>query len=599
MVDLAFYGLRYSFALALLVLAIGAIKRIFAKKLTAQAHYYIWFILPASTVMALMTGFLPDLSHLLDNLIHELFELSALPVENAAAPFLSQTAAPSAIHDFAVETGSSWHPIWKSFAALLLVIWAAGALFMLSHIFWGSLRARRLYQEAVPFNQLSFDIRFSQCCDLLGMKASLAARDFVRVSTRVLSPMTSGLLRAYILLPPTAACDPDLPYVLLHELTHCKQRDTMLHLMMRLFLAFNWFNPFIHYAIKKMSLDREICCDHRVLRLLNPEQRSLYGQAVLNWAARLSSTPHPFVAAVGMGSGKQELYRRIRNIAAYRPARPSCCCFSIAVLVAMVFCALTFVPSADALSSQGLRSEPDLDMREEDLSRCFGEYEGCFVLYDGQQDKYVVYQEAAAKRRRSPDSTYKIYSGLAALEVGEITTHSSMRTWDGTRHPFPEWNQSQDLQSAMKHSVNWYFQGLDESLGIQRLQDFYHRIGYGNQDLNAGLSSYWMESSLKISPQEQVMLLKDFHENKWGLKEENVQAVKTALRISEKPGAVLSGKTGTGIVNGRKINGWFIGYVESNANLYVFALNLQGKDRASGAKAMEIAQTILKDKGIW
>ena len=58
----------------------------------------------------------------------------------------------------------------------------------------------------------------------------------------------------------------------------------------------------------------------------------------------------------------------------------------------------------------------------------------------------------------------------------------------------------------MNSSVNWYFQALDAKLGKSNLQSYIEQIGYGNQNINGELSSYWMESSLKISPIEQVEL---------------------------------------------------------------------------------------------
>ena len=145
----------------------------------------------------------------------------------------------------------------------------------------------------------------------------------------------------------------------------------------------------------------------------------------------------------------------------------------------------------------------------------------------------------------------------------------------------------------MKNSVNWYFQALDKKLGKKRLLDFYDRIGYGNCSLRGGISRYWMESSLKISPLEQVMLLSQFYENKWNFQDKTIAAVKRALKVSP----ALSGKTGTGMINGKTKNGWFIGYVESASGPRFFALNLQGRDGASGVRASEIAQKILKDKG--
>ena len=88
------------------------------------------------------------------------------------------------------------------------------------------------------------------------------------------------------------------------------------------------------------------------------------------------------------------------------------------------------------------------------------------------------------------------------------------------------------FRAAMQNSVNWYFQNLDIQLGYQKLYSYYKKISYGNCDLTAGINYYWAESSLKISPVEQVMLLSNLLENKWAFEEENVQAIKNSLFIS-------------------------------------------------------------------
>ena len=79
----------------------------------------------------------------------------------------------------------------------------------------------------------------------------------------------------------------------------------------------------------------------------------------------------------------------------------------------------------------------------------------------------------------------------------------------------------------------------------------------------------------------------------------HIQAVKEALLLEKNEGARLSGKTGTGAVNGKNINGWFIGYVETKNNTYFFATNILNQDDSSGSKAGEITLSILKDLGIY
>lgn len=73
----------------------------------------------------------------------------------------------------------------------------------------------------------------------------------------------------------------------------------------------------------------------------------------------------------------------------------------------------------------------------------------------------------------------------------------------------------------------------------------------------------WLESSLKISPIEQVELLRKFYENSLGFSDRNVDAVKDAIRISSSASGTLYGKTGTGRIEGMDVNGWFVGYVET------------------------------------
>lgn len=115
----------------------------------------------------------------------------------------------------------------------------------------------------------------------------------------------------------------------------------------------------------------------------------------------------------------------------------------------------------------------------------------------------------------------------------------------------------------MENSVNWYFQSIDSRLGAGRVQDYLHKISYGNQDSSAGLSSYWLEASLKISPLEQTALLIKLYRNDFDFAPANIRAVKDAMLLSQTPDGSLYGKTGTGRVDGKDVNGWFVGYVEN------------------------------------
>lgn len=117
--------------------------------------------------------------------------------------------------------------------------------------------------------------------------------------------------------------------------------------------------------------------------------------------------------------------------------------------------------------------------------------------------------------------------------------------------------------------------------------------------MSGDMSTYWMESSLKISPIEQVELLTKLHNNNFGFSSENIDAVKDAICLSSSDAGTLYGKTGTGRIDGQDVNGWFIGFVETEDNTYFFAANIRADNDATGSNATKITMSILSDMAIW
>lgn len=96
-----------------------------------------------------------------------------------------------------------------------------------------------------------------------------------------------------------------------------------------------------------------------------------------------------------------------------------------------------------------------------------------------------------------------------------------------------------------------------------------------------------MQSSLKISPVEQVELLKNLYRNNFNFTPANIHAVKNSIHLTASENGEFYGKTGTRRVNGQDINGWFIGFIESQNNTYFFSTNIQSEQRATGSKASD------------
>ena len=344
-----------------------------------------------------------------------------------------------------------------------------------------------------------------------------------------------------------------------------------------------------------------MACDTAVLQMLQEDEYETYGLTLIHFAEKLSLTPFP--PAFGLGGNGKQLRRRIANIASYRtPSAARKWKGRILCLLTALTLLAGFAPALPIYAADERRylwQPPEETVTCHDFSAYFGDYEGSFVLYDLESDMWSIYNEDLATLRTSPDSTYKIYDALLGLEYGVITPECSEMRWDGTNYPIEAWNADQNLSSAMGNSVNWYFQSIDKTAGVQAVKNFIEIIGYGNRDLSGPLPSYWLESSLKISPVEQVELLEKFDRNDFQFAPDHVRAVKDAVCLYASPELTLYGKTGTGRVKGRNVNGWFIGYIEKPGRTWYFASNIRGEDGAAGAAASEIALSILSDLYIW
>ena len=570
-------------------------KKILKKHVTADVQYYIWYIFAAALILpfAPYTPFEPG--RLLSK-IRDLFTPAAsLSTGIPARQSVDMTApAQLGLSDLAASfSGTSF----RTLGVILTVIWAAGCFVTAGFFLYQIFKIRRIRKAAYLITAENEPELYS-CCLSCMQELKIGQQVSLYASCALTSPVSYGLFRPKVIIPQdmdiVLGAD-DVSFIFLHELQHLKHRDAALNYISCVLQIIYWFNPLVWYGFRIMQKDREIACDHSVIRTVGRERAVSYGHTLIRYAEKLHR--NAFLSPLSsLGGEKSVIVQRVKEIADYKAETParrfkSFCTLSLAVI--LVYTASPFLTAYAAENSPYELSGRNVE--EIDLSSYFHGNDGAFVLYDMTEDSYLIYNEELSTKRVSPDSTYKIYSALFALEEGIITPGSSERAWDGTDYPFDSWNQDQSLETAMQNSVNWYFQNLDAQTGYAALSSYYNRISYGNCDLTAGVGSYWAESSLKISPAEQTDLLAGLLQNKWGFSVENIHAVKNAMFIGDTPVGKLYGKTGTGSDGSQNINGWFVGFLEDNGHVYCFAANLQNGPDASGNAASEIAIDILND----
>lgn len=151
----------------------------------------------------------------------------------------------------------------------------------------------------------------------------------------------------------------------------------------------------------------------------------------------------------------------------------------------------------------------------------------------------------------------------------------------------------------MQNSVTWYFQAIDQQAGLPVVKEYIRKTGYGNQTMGNDLSSYWADSTLKISPVEQVEMLVKLCENQFDFTPENIETVKNSIFLFSADKGRLYGKTGTGEADGKNVLGWFIGFIERDDGTIFFAANIQNEALADGNAAAELTFSVLSDLGMW
>ncbi|WP_031335060.1 BlaR1 family beta-lactam sensor/signal transducer [Virgibacillus sp. CM-4] len=573
------------------VVVITLIRKVFKRQLTAKWRYYLWFLM----FLGLTLPFIPTNILQVENYFN--VDVSQSTQINSSSTSMKQTPGEENwMQDFSVSVNRLDLTVLNE---ILANIWILGILILSVLAINACLKLKKIKSSIINIENNDIIALFEQCKQQLNISNHL----IIGVSPLIKTPMAFGLFKTYIVLPirfEEWLSKEEIEYILLHELNHYKYKDMVWNYIVVIYQIVYWFNPLVWFAFKEMRLDREIACDTAVLNTLDRQNYVDYGNTIINFVDKNAQAKEHFSLTNQLNGSKRQIKTRIESIASYTMETRKLKLKSLAIFLLVGVVITSQIPIISVMGAEDnyhhLNNEQTV---YEDLSKHFADYEGSFVLYSMKDDTYRIYNEEKSTLRVSPNSTYKIYSALFGLETNVISNNHSILKWNGVEYPYDSWNKDQNLSTAMKNSVTWYFQQLDQSVQKDTIQAYLNEIGYGNNNLSGGLSQYWLESSLKISPIEQVQVLKGFYTNQYGFKDKNIQTVKNAIKLEEKDGAMLSGKTGTGSVNGKNISGWFIGYVETEKDTFFFATNIQSEEKAYGSKAAEITLAILREKGMY
>ncbi|HFZ5757369.1 TPA: beta-lactam sensor/signal transducer BlaR1 [Staphylococcus aureus] len=570
----------FCFIFLLLVFFRYILKRYFNYML----NYKVWYL----TLLAGLIPFIP--------IKFSLFKFNNLNNQEPTVESNSHNLNPNInttkpVHEFTTDI----HKFnWDSIDNICTVIWIVLVIilsfkFLNSLLYLKYLKKQSLYlneKEKNKINKILFNHQYKR-------------NIVIRKAESIHYPTTFWYGKYIILIPSLyfkSINDKKLKYIILHEYAHAKNRDTLHLIIFNIFSIAMSYNPLIQIVKRKMIHDNEVEADRFVLNNINKNEFKSYAEAIMD-----SVLKTPFfnknILSHSFNGKKSLLKRRLINIKEANLKKQS-------KLILIFICIFTFfimIIQSQFLMGQSLtdynyKKPLQSDYQILDESKNFGSNSGSFVMYSMKKDKYYIYNEKESRKRYSPDSTYKIYLALFGLDRHIISDKNSRMSWNHNHYPFDSWNKDQDLNTAIQNSVNWYFERISNQISKNYTSDQLKQLNYGNKNLGS-YKAYWLEDSLKISNLEQVIVLKNMMEQNNHFSKNEKKQLSSSLLIRKNENYELYGKTGTGIVNGKYNNGWFVGYVITNHDKYYFSTHLSD-EKASGENAKLINEKILKEMGV-
>ncbi len=219
------------------------------------------------------------------------------------------------------------------------------------------------------------------------------------------------------------------------------------------------------------------------------------------------------------------------------------------------------------------------------------------VFYTPGASELLVFGDCALARERFiPCSTFKIVSTLMGLDSGMVSGKSARLGYDGQKHEYEAWNRDVTLQEAFQASCVWYYKKLVGKLDKSYVQRTLDRLHYGNADISVwnrnGHNVFWIESSLLISPEEQVAVLADIFSGGAGFRPEHVAILRDCMDAGTVGDFRMYGKTGTGRNhNTNFLESWYVGFVEIPGKDRVF-FAIHGADPKRNVASASLRETI-------
>lgn len=235
------------------------------------------------------------------------------------------------------------------------------------------------------------------------------------------------------------------------------------------------------------------------------------------------------------------------------------------------------------------------EVKDIDVAEYFSGTEGAAIFYEPSKGEYIYNQEML-DMYFSPYSTFKIFSTLIGLHEEIVLTEDSKMSYNGTIYWNDNWNSDLTLKESFRFSCVWYYHQMLYTLQPSEIEFHLNTVEYGNRDISEWngngsnsvpeLNGFWLNSSLQITPRQQVYLLEKLFEEETIYQENHLNLVKSFMETEI---SHIFAKTGAG-----NKQSWYVGFFEDGADIIYFAVFVISEEKPT-KNAKEVAVSIIND----
>lgn len=227
--------------------------------------------------------------------------------------------------------------------------------------------------------------------------------------------------------------------------------------------------------------------------------------------------------------------------------------------------------------------------------------EGCFTMLNNSDGEITVYNMELDTARYAPGATFSMLNSLIALQSGAVTDEHMLVQWDSTLRSPNACNTNMNIKEAFGFDCKFFDQAIAKKIGKKSYQYWIDSVAYGNKNINGPVDSFWFNHQLKVSPDEQLGLLKKLYFGQLPFRKSVQESVVNMMLKEDNSAYKLYYKVASVAAKNNLSIGWVTGWVEENRHVYFFVSlikNNQSESEISNT-ALSVTKSILKHYGFF